>query len=109
MNTFDERVRRTIEQLQHESLRAIASDITQKRMAWLDRTLPEKPGYDQFTPREAYEMLFFELLQSRRYTRHGDGHRTGDVFHAYNSPIHFEKMYGLQIDSWRMCGGESEG
>ena len=62
MNTFDERVRRTIEQLQHESFRAIASDITQKRMAWLDRTLPEKPGYDQFTPREAYELLFFENM-----------------------------------------------
>jgi tRNA(adenine34) deaminase len=66
MNTFEERVRRTIEQLQHESFRAIASDITQKRMAWLDRTLPEKPGYDQFTPREAYELLFFENMQLER-------------------------------------------
>jgi len=62
MNTFDERVQRTIEQLRHESFRAIASDITQKRMAWLDRTLPEKPGYGQFTPRQAYELLFFEHM-----------------------------------------------
>ena len=62
MNTFEERVRRTIEQLQHESFRAIASDITQRRMTWLDRTLPEKPGYDQFTPRQAYELLFFENM-----------------------------------------------
>jgi tRNA(adenine34) deaminase len=62
MNTFDERVRRTIEQLQHESFRAIASDITRNRMAWLDHALPEKPGYDQFTPRQAYELLFFENM-----------------------------------------------
>ena len=62
MNTFEERVQRTIEQLQQGSFRAIASDITQKRMAWLDRTLPDKPGYDQFTPRQAYELLFFENM-----------------------------------------------
>jgi tRNA(adenine34) deaminase len=66
MDTFDERVRRTIEQLQHANFQAIGSDITQKRMAWLDRTLPEKPGYDQFTPREAYELLFFEHMQLER-------------------------------------------
>jgi tRNA(adenine34) deaminase len=66
MNTFDERVRRTVEQLQHANFRAMASDITQKRMAWLDRTLPEKSGYDQFTPREAYELLFFEHMQLER-------------------------------------------
>ena len=62
MNTFEEKVQRTIEQLQHESFRAIASDITQKRMAWLDRTLPDKPRYGQFTPRQAYELLFFENM-----------------------------------------------
>jgi tRNA(adenine34) deaminase len=62
MTAFEERVRRTIEQLQRESFHAIASDITQRRMTWLDRTLPEKPGYDQFTPRQAYEMLFFEHM-----------------------------------------------
>jgi len=63
MNTFEERVRRTIEQLQHESFRAIASDITQKRIAWLDRTLPQKPGYASFSPRQAYELLFFESMR----------------------------------------------
>jgi tRNA(Arg) A34 adenosine deaminase TadA len=28
--------------------------------------LPEKPGYDQFTPREAYELLFFENMGLER-------------------------------------------
>jgi tRNA(adenine34) deaminase len=63
MTAFEDRVRRTIEQLQHESFRAIASDITQKRIAWLDRTLPQKPGYASFSPRQAYELLFFESMR----------------------------------------------
>jgi len=41
----------------------MALDITQKRMAWLDRVLPDRPGYDEFTPREAYELLFSENME----------------------------------------------
>ena len=63
MTAFEDRVRRTIEQLQRETWRAMALDITQKRMAWLDRVLPEKPGYDRFTLREAYELLFSENME----------------------------------------------
>jgi tRNA(Arg) A34 adenosine deaminase TadA len=55
-------VRRTIAQLPHESLQAIASGITQRRMAWLDRTLPQRPGYEGFSPRDVYELLFFEQM-----------------------------------------------
>jgi tRNA(adenine34) deaminase len=62
MTAFEDKVQRTIDQLQHTSFHSIASDITQKRMAWLDRVLPEKPGYERFTPREAYELLFFENM-----------------------------------------------
>jgi tRNA(adenine34) deaminase len=63
MTAFEDKVRRTTEQLQRETWRAMALDITQKRMAWLDRVLPEKPGYDRFTPREAYELLFSENME----------------------------------------------
>jgi tRNA(Arg) A34 adenosine deaminase TadA len=62
MNTFEQRVRRTIEQLQHEAFHTMALDITQKRMAWLDHTLPEKTAYNRFTPRDVYELLFFENM-----------------------------------------------
>ena len=31
-------------------------------MAWLDRTLPQKPGYANLSPRQAYELLFFENM-----------------------------------------------
>jgi tRNA(Arg) A34 adenosine deaminase TadA len=63
MTAFEDKVRRTTEQLRRETWRAMALDITQKRMAWLDRVLPEKPGYDRFTPREAYELLFSENME----------------------------------------------
>jgi tRNA(adenine34) deaminase len=66
MDTFEERVRRTTEQLQQASFQAIASDITQKRMAWLDRVLPDRPDHDQFTPKDAYELLFFEHMKLER-------------------------------------------
>ncbi len=33
-------------------------------MAWLDRALPEKKP--QFTPRDAYELLFFEQMKLER-------------------------------------------
>jgi len=66
MSTFEQKVKRTIEQLQHESFHTIAADITQKRMAWLDRVLPEKTGYDKFTPRDVYELLFFENMKLER-------------------------------------------
>jgi len=63
MTAFEDKVRRTTEQLQRETWRAMALDITQKRMAWLDRVLPDRPGYDEFTPREAYELLFSENME----------------------------------------------
>lgn len=66
MTAFEHKVRRTIEQLQGKSFHAIALDITQKRMAWLDHTLPEKAGYDQYSPRQAYELLFFEQMDLGR-------------------------------------------
>ena len=66
MDAFEHKVRRTIEGLQQGSFHAMALDITQRRMAWLDRALPEKTGYDQFTPREAYELLFFEQMSLGR-------------------------------------------
>lgn len=66
MVSFEDKVRRTIERLQHDGFDAIAADITAKRMAWLDRTLPEKKALDQFTPRDVFELLFFEQMRLER-------------------------------------------
>jgi tRNA(Arg) A34 adenosine deaminase TadA len=63
MVSFEDKVRRTIEQLQRDSFHAIAADITANRMAWLDRTLPGKKALDTFTPRDVFELLFFEKMR----------------------------------------------
>ncbi|MCP4536866.1 MAG: nucleoside deaminase [Chloroflexi bacterium] len=66
MIKFKEKVSRTIEQLQNQDFRAMGSFITQKRMSWLDHTLPNKPGYEHFTPRQVFELLFFENMGLER-------------------------------------------
>ena len=104
MNSFEERVQRTIEQLKHESFRAIATDITQKRMAWLDRTLPEKPGYDQFTPREAYEMLFFEHMKLERSELPVISESPDEiVWLSRNRCSLLEACIALGLDTRKMC------
>jgi tRNA(Arg) A34 adenosine deaminase TadA len=64
VNTFEDKVRRTIEQLQRDSFHTIAADITARRMAWLDRALLEKKR--EFTPRDVFELLFFERMRLER-------------------------------------------
>jgi len=66
MVSFEDKVKRTIKQLQHDGFHAIAADITERRMAWLNRTLPEKKAPDQFTPRDVFELLFFEQMRLER-------------------------------------------
>lgn len=64
MSTFEDRVRRTIEQLQQESFQAMGAQIAQSRMAWLDEHLPNQ-DLDRFTPRDVYELLFLQQMGLR--------------------------------------------
>jgi tRNA(adenine34) deaminase len=66
MTMFEQKVRQTVERLQSTSFRVMASEITQKRMAWLDRVLPIRPGYEAFAPRDVFELLFFEQMGLER-------------------------------------------
>lgn len=59
---FSEKVRRTIQEVQEHDYSTIAARITAKRMDWLDRTLPTLKAGSAFTPREAFELLFFEQM-----------------------------------------------
>ena len=66
MKKFEDKVKRTILQLQHEDSYTMATALTQRRMAWLDRHLPEKSVYEQFTPRAVFDLLFFENMGLKR-------------------------------------------
>ena len=66
MSTFETKVARTIEQLQRDSFQTIAASIIAGRMAWLDRALPKKGAYQTWTPRQVFELLFFEQMGLER-------------------------------------------
>lgn len=80
MDAFEQKVSETIKRLQHDDVRAMAADITRKRISWLDRVLPTKSGYMEFTPTQAYELLFFENM----------GLGKGELSVVSESPDHVE-------------------
>lgn len=64
MSAFEDKIRQTIDQLQHGNFQAMSAAITANRMAWLDHNLPARASL--FTPREAYELLFLEQMNLER-------------------------------------------
>ena len=59
---FEDKIRRTAAQLQHDGFRAMSERITAKRMAWLDQVLPASKPRQDFSPRDVYELLFAEQM-----------------------------------------------
>ena len=109
MNAFEHKVRRTIEQLKQASFHAMALDITQKRMAWLDRALPEKTGYDRFTPREAFELLFFEQMKLERNELPVVSESPGEVvWLSRNRCSLLEACLALGLDTRQVCRAVNE-
>ncbi len=66
MPSFEERVQRTVKQLQEVPLATMCANIARYRNEWLDQALPARPGYAEMTPREVYELLFFEQMGLKR-------------------------------------------
>ncbi len=63
---FGDKIKRTIQRIQGEEYSSIAARITAKRMAWLDRTLPTVKLVRNLTPRDVFELLFFEHMGLER-------------------------------------------
>ncbi|MCJ7624606.1 MAG: nucleoside deaminase [Anaerolineaceae bacterium] len=104
MNTFEDKVRRTVEQIKHESYHAIAADITQRRMAWLDRNLPEKEVYTPFTPRDVFELLFFEQMQLERSDLAVVSETDDEIVWLSHNPCTLlEACISLGLDTRRVC------
>ena len=62
MTSYEDRVQRTVAQLQEGDLCAMSDAIAARRMAWLDDALAQAPAAARYTPRDAYEMLFFQHI-----------------------------------------------
>ena len=59
---FELKVRRQLELLQRQDYRAIAAQITQKRLAWLAQNQPVPAAQAPLSPRRAYQILFFDCI-----------------------------------------------
>jgi tRNA(adenine34) deaminase len=66
MNDFEKKVSHQIEQLKNEDFQTIELKRTKKRISWLNQTLKDNKDHESFTPREAFELLFFENMELKR-------------------------------------------
>jgi tRNA(adenine34) deaminase len=62
IDDFASKVQRQIERLQQCSYHAIEAEVAQKRLAWLHQLDRIIPRLDRSTPRQAFELLFFDYL-----------------------------------------------
>src|SRR5512143_2588305 len=63
---FAVKVQRLIERLQHCSYHAIEVEIAQKRLAWLRQHEHTASRYERPTPRQAFDLLFFDKMRLAR-------------------------------------------
>jgi hypothetical protein len=59
---FDDKVARTVDELRRGDFDAMSREIAARRLAWLDANLPRHRRGAPFTPRQAFELLFFEQM-----------------------------------------------
>lgn len=61
-DTFELKVKQHIDRLKNQSCRTIEAEVAQKRISWLKQNYPN-PDYNPHpTPRQAYELLFFDYM-----------------------------------------------
>lgn len=59
---FELKVRHQIELLQNHDFRAIEAEVTQRRLAWLEQNHPVQKEQLLLSPRQAYQLLFFDYM-----------------------------------------------
>lgn len=109
MKAFDEKLKRTIAELQQEDFYTMATVLTQKRMVWLDRNLPEKSVYETFTPRDVFDLLFFENMGLKReelpVIRESEDEI---VWLSYNRCSLLEACNAIEWDTRKVCRALNE-
>jgi putative acetyltransferase len=59
---FTINVRKQIERFQRQDFQAIEAEVTRKRIDWVRQNHPKIPGHPPISPRQAFELLFFEYM-----------------------------------------------
>ncbi len=63
IDPFEAKVQDQLQRLQAQGVRAVEAEIAARRKAWLQARLPPPREPGSITPRQAFELLFFEHMQ----------------------------------------------
>ena len=106
---FASRVREQVERLQRMSLRAIEAEVARKRLAWLEENLQSIEGRSPWSPRAAFELLFFDYMGLSAADL-PVVKETGDeiAWSSRNRCPTLEACQQLQLDTRKVCRGAYE-
>ncbi len=108
-NNFQVKVDQQIEQLQHQSFRTIESGIAQKRIDWFRRNYPVPLSHDSWSPRKAYELLFFAQMGLARDQLPVVSETESEiVWRSYNPCPTLEATRALGLDTRKICRAINE-
>ncbi len=109
MDTFDEKVARTVEQLRNGSYATMGAEIASRRLEWLERVLPGKGDCRRYSPRQAYELLFFEQMGLGPTELPVVAESADEiVWLSYNRCVLLEACTALGLDTRRVCRAVNE-
>ncbi len=106
---FASKVQRQIERLQHCSYHDIEAEVAQKRRAWFQQPDRLAARYDRPTPRQAFDLLFFEYMGlSPRDLPIVSESETEIVWQSANPCPTLEAVKALGLDTRVVCRATTE-
>ncbi len=106
---FASKVQRQIGRLQHCSYRDIEAEVAQKRIAWFGQSDRILPRLDRPTPRQAFELLFFDYMGlSPRDLPIVSESETEIVWQSANPCPTLEAVKALGLDTRTVCRATTE-
>ncbi len=109
MDTFADKVARTVAQLRRGDYHAMGAEIARRRRQWLEHVLPGKAGCEGYSPRQAYELLFFEQMGLEPSELPVVSESADEiVWLSYNRCPLLEACRALGLDTRKVCRAVNE-
>jgi hypothetical protein len=106
---FNARVQEQVSRLQRMSLRELEAAVTRKRLAWLDENRKEIEGQGPWSPRAAFELLFFDYMGLSAADLPVVKETEGEIAWLSRNPCPtLEACRQLNLDTRKVCRGAYE-
>jgi tRNA(adenine34) deaminase len=106
---FEQKLKQHIERLKTFSFREMEDEIAQNRITWLKRNRPAASGHTRISPRQAFELLFFDYMGlSRDELPVLSDTATQIVWQSRNRCPTLEAVQGLGLDTRLICRAVNE-